>query len=324
MSRFFTRLLLTGCLAILLFHCTQREPAEEKDLKICSFNIQFLGHFKDKDDIGLAQVLKIYDVVVIQELVAPPCDGFYPDASSYSADQEARDFLQAMTERGFSYLLSEEDTGPGEMIHKITSATEWWICFYKPDKVLPAPSLPAGFLANDRSANPYYERVPYAFALQTTDSKLDFVLITVHLKPDNNQSERRKQELTSINEWIHQHHAREKDFIILGDMNIYDQEELDYVIPPGFQSLNRKCLATNTNPASPRPYDHVVYNPDFSIEVDSSSFQITDLRREMKSFWTETGIAYPGEPYDHDLFRKYYSDHNPVSFIIKGGTIDDD
>jgi hypothetical protein len=57
------------------------------DIAICSFNIQFLGHFKDRDNVALASVLENYDIVVIQELGIPgtgnPGDA-YNDSSSSS------------------------------------------------------------------------------------------------------------------------------------------------------------------------------------------------------------------------------------------------
>ena len=57
------------------------------------------------------------------------------------------------------------------------------ITYYKSNKVGPATDIPSGFLATDRSANPSYERVPYAFDFRTPDNNLDFVLISVHLAP---------------------------------------------------------------------------------------------------------------------------------------------
>lgn len=53
-------------------------------LKVASFNIQFLGHFKNKDDESLATLLEQFDLVFIQELVAPPTSGTYPDGSVVS------------------------------------------------------------------------------------------------------------------------------------------------------------------------------------------------------------------------------------------------
>lgn len=127
-------------------------------ISICSFNIQFLGHFMKKDDEALADLVKNFDIVVIQELVTPPYDGTYPDGTDYTSDSDSKEFFDAMTELGFKYVLSAEDTGPVEEIHKKTSATEWLIAFYDDDKVDYASDLPNGFLADDRSNHPDYER----------------------------------------------------------------------------------------------------------------------------------------------------------------------
>ncbi|AAZ26116.1 hypothetical protein [Colwellia psychrerythraea] len=60
-----------------------------------------------------------------------------------------------MAGRGFTYVLSEEDTGTGDKIHKASSATKWWVAFYKEHKVSISHELVkdgiSGFLANDRS-----------------------------------------------------------------------------------------------------------------------------------------------------------------------------
>ena len=138
--------------------------------------------------------------MVVQELVAPPFAGNYPDGSAYKPDKEAQVFFEAMNAHGFDYILSEEDTGTNDTIHVNSTATEWWVCFYKPDIVEPAPNLPHGYLASDRSNHKYYERVPYAFAFRTLESGTDFVLVPVHLKPCDGSTakERRQHELASI------------------------------------------------------------------------------------------------------------------------------
>lgn len=299
-------------------------------ISICSFNIQFLGHFKDRDDSSLANLVKNHEIVVIQELVAPPYDGTYPDGETYTKDGEAAEFLSEMEELGFSYLISSEDTGPGETNHKKTTATEWWITFYRASVVRPAFDLPYGFLASDRTNHPDYDRVPYAFAFRCIDSLTDFVLISVHLHPDKSGDERRKHELGAIAEWIVEVDSIEKDFIILGDMNIQDKEELLDVIPDGFVSLNDECRRTNTlintNPdQGARPYDHVMYRPAFSIhEIDTVyDLEVINLIDEMRHYWDSVNGPYPGEPYDHQTFKQYYSDHHPVVFRLVASEDDD-
>ncbi len=184
------------------------------------------------------------EAICIIELVAPPVDGTYPDGESYSADPEAAEFFRAMQGKGFAYVLSEEDTGTGDEIHKASTATEWWVTFYKPNVVKCANDLPHGFLAEDRSNNEHYERVPYAFSFRTANDHLDFVLISVHLQPGDSGSDqaRRPEGLATTAQWIDAHDEKEKDFVILGDMNIQDAGELGSATPQGFISLNPEPL----------------------------------------------------------------------------------
>lgn len=317
---------VAGC-SCFIAGTSNSSPCETDHLTICSFNIQFLGHFKKKEDKSLANILKDYDIVVVQELVAPPIAGTYPDGEAFTADTESAEFFEAMEELGFAYKLSEEDTGTNDEIHMITSATEWWVAFYKPDSVKYATDIPSGFLAEDRSNHDDYERVPYAFAFRTPERKVDFVLISVHLQPGASSSDkrRRQHELTAIANWIASNNDKENDFIILGDMNIEDATELASATPSGYLSLNDECRPTNTNLNSPKPYDHVMYNTTFTTEIDSEfDIEVINLIEAMEDSWTSTEDEYPGDPYDHNQFRQYYSDHHPVVFRIKVPGQDDD
>ncbi|MFC2083100.1 endonuclease/exonuclease/phosphatase family protein [Candidatus Bipolaricaulota bacterium] len=302
---------------------TQSEP-----LSICSFNIRFLGLYKeiDRDDVGLARLLRSFDIVVVQELVAPPIDVTYPDGDTDPADPEAKEFFDAMEAEGFSFWLSEEDTGTNDNIHQAGSGTEWWVAFYRPETVEMAPDLPNGFLADDRSNHDDYERVPYAFSFRTLDGLLDFVLISVHLQPDDSSADmaRRKHEIESVVGWIGGGNTSEEDFIILGDMNTKDCGELASFTPDGYASLNATCETTNTKPDKPRPYDHVLYKTDGSSDVDTAyGFHVISLVQEMESAWS-SGSPYPGNPYAHDSFYQNYSDHNPVHFQLIPSSVDDD
>jgi endonuclease/exonuclease/phosphatase family metal-dependent hydrolase len=296
---------------------------------VCSFNIQFLGNFKKRDNVALADILKNFDIVIIQELLAPPFDGVFPNGESFKPDKEAETFFKAMINQGFKYALSEEDTGPSSEIHQNSSSTEWWVGFYKELKVRVASDLPHGFLAVDRSNNPDFDRVPYAFPFRSLIDSSDFVLISVHLAPDAIEQQRRKHELDAIKSWINKNDSKEKDFIILGDMNIEDKEELSKDIPSGFISLNGKCLRTNTlinktSDRGARPYDHIMYRPKYtSSEIDEKfNMVILNLIDLMKPYWISEN-QYPGDPYNHNLFKQYYSDHHPVFFRLKSNPDDD-
>ncbi len=301
---------------------------EQTTVSVCSFNIMWLGHYTKKLPEPLADLLKDYDIVVVQELVAPPVDGIYPDGTTYTADEQSAAFFAAMSAHGFDSLLSEEDTGTNPTIHIASPGTEWFTTFFKPDKVHPTADLPSGFLADDRSDHADYERVPYAFAFQTDSGHTDFVLISVHLQPDSTSAdrERRKHELATIAQWVDDHDDQEGDFIILGDMNLHDAAELADAIPAGFVSLNDDVADTTTSPTTDRPYDHVMYRPATSQdEIDTAfDFQVLDLVAEMEGRWDSSLGPYPGDPYDHDEFKQRFSDHYPVVFRIIDTETDDD
>ena len=318
--------LVTGVAALL-----EQQPATAAGatLEVCSFNVQFLGNSTRRRNSTLAKLLKDCDVVVIQELVAPPFDGSFPDGSAFKPDPEAGAFFGAMKSLGFEFALSEEDTGTGQQIHVNGSATEWYVTFYKPSRVKPAEDLPHGFLSEQRADHDDFERVPYAFSFRTKNGKLDFVLISVHLKPDGSSAStaRRKHELASIAAWIDAHDGVEKDFIILGDMNIEDEDELQDATPTDFLSLNDECVQTNTNQRerSGKPYDHVMFLPAHSSEIDTQfDFKVVDLIASTRGSWNNNDGPFPGDPYDHNRFRAYFSDHHPVRFRFKIPDQDDD
>ena len=316
---------LLFCILLLLFGC--QPPAIDQQITICSFNIKFLGLYKKKDNEALAQLVKKYDMVVVQELVAPPDNGQYCDGKAYRGDPEADAFFDAMSAQGFDYSLSCEDTGRGENIHKAGSSTEWSVIFYKPDKLKIAHDLPNGFLAKDRSAHPVYPRVPHAHSFRTIDGKMDFVVINVHLSPGGKKKKERKTELLSIARWIDLNDAQEQDFYIVGDMNIENAAELKAVTPRGFASLNDECRKTNTAVKSRKPYDHVMYRPAERAALDEIDelfdFQVINLIDAMRSIWRGSE-TYPGDPYDKNLFPQYYSDHHPVLFRLNIPSRDDD
>ncbi len=303
--------------------------ADVSNIYVCSFNIQFLGNYKKRDNLSLSHLLSNFDIVVIQELLAPPFDGVFPNGDEFKPDLESESFFKAMINEGFEYILSEEDTGPVRENHLNSSATEWWVTFYNKKKVRYAKDLPNGFLASDRSDNPDYDRVPYGFSFRSLIDSTDFVLISVHLAPDASGKQRRHHELSEISSWIDSHDSKEKDFIILGDMNIEDKKELNEIIPKDFISLNDECVRTNTlinntSTSGAKPYDQIMYRPEYTDNEIDKSFDmvVINLISIMKPSWTSDS-DYPGDPYDHNLFKQYYSDHHPVIFRIKS-SIDDD
>ena len=144
------------------------KPAKIDTISICSFNIQFLGHFKARDNNTLSKILKPYDIVVIQEMVAPPVSGTFPsNGQKYKSDVESKAFVSAMQEQGFSYWLSTEDTGPTRN-HVNSSASEWWITFYREAVVVPDSTRYFGFLDTALAGSLLFERVPFCLPFKST------------------------------------------------------------------------------------------------------------------------------------------------------------
>lgn len=314
--------LSTLSLSSLFFTFLSLGTLAQDTLDICSFNIQFLGHFKERKNDILAEILKDYDIVVVQELVAPPVNGKYPNGNSYKKDAEGALFVEEMTKRGFSFWLSEEDTGP-QKNHTPTTASEWWIAFYKPQTVEPDSARCYGFVSRPLTINPYFKRVPYAFPFRTKDRKSNFTLVSVHLQPGNGLDDRqcRKNELSELFKWSTNQWESNKDFIVLGDCNIYNQEELLPFQTIGLQTLNANFISTNTkmyeSSDKGEPYDHVFHFSSTAEDLVPGSFKVIDLIAELKSF--QHSITIPLEPYVHDLFRTAFSDHVPVSFQLISG-----
>jgi len=322
-------------LAFLIVFIGSVEPAlteqEQAHLLICSFNIKWLGRDEEKQTEALAKFLADCDIVAVQEIIAPPRDWRYPDGSRERGNPIVGRFFEAMKAEGFEGWISEEDTGPTPPCHNAGSSTEWFAVFYKPSKVCPDYGVPNGFLEEDRCQNPYYDRVPYAFSFKTVNGELDFVLINVHLavrrggRTEAEAKMRRLEELSSISSWIQAHSTKEHDFIILGDMNINDRRELLLVTPRGFVSLNDECEPTNVF-GEPKPYDHVMYDPNFTGEIDSSfGFQVKNLLFYFPSpVRLQPLSGYPGRWKFSAEYAKYYSDHNPVYFRLILPEEDDD
>ncbi|MBI4924124.1 MAG: endonuclease/exonuclease/phosphatase family protein [Devosia nanyangense] len=316
-----------GALAgLVLLGILSSSLAFAADLKVVSFNIQFLGQSESRRNADLADMLSRFDLVFVQELLAPPYAGHFPNGSSFVPDPDATAFFDAMQTEGFEYVLSEEDTGPGPTIHLNSSATEWFVAFYKPHRVSPAEALPHGFLARDRSDNRHFDRVPYAFAFEVGNA--DLVFISVHLRPDAGPDNRarRIEELDAIVSWVGEQDGAERDFIILGDMNFQNCAEVEANLPDGMATLNSRCQATNVKPDAGKPFDQVFYwTEDSSNELRTQrGITVINLIDEMHRRWTGAASAFPGAPYNHDRFRVLYSDHNPVRFAVRTDQPDDD
>lgn len=301
---------------------------EPKFIRACSFNIKFLGSSKSKENEKLTELLNPFDLVIVQELVSPPYSGVYPDGEAFQGDEESATFFDLMSAKGFKHYLSYEDTGKKKN-HTSASQSEWFVVFYRPE-LLKADSSRCQFISNPLVANPVFDRVPFRFQFSTLDKTLDFSIINVHLASAESADEERKAELQSIETYARSQYSNEKDFIVVGDMNIQSQSEFQHVLPAKWESLNDECRATNLaaarNPDNQKPYDHVVYYPEFTandldLEYD---LQILNIYEQFYPNWAAQNASSAASSSWVTSFGAVFSDHYPVTFRLKYGVKDDD
>jgi len=279
------------------------------DVLSCTYNIKWLGYSNKRDNTGIAKFLADSNrsLMVVQELVAPPVpvDVGY---KTIKADPEAKAFFDAMSGQGYNYILSNEDTGTGDKIHNNSSSTEWFVAFYKADVIEP---LQSGYIVEDRSNHDDYERVPYQFTFKEKSSNMDFTVISTHLKPGKSKKDtiRRYHELQNIFNWIQSENSSntERDYIVLGDMNVYSCSKLDDNLQGGFKRANTECL--NSNLKMSEPYDQVLYTNNSNV----TRYQVINMYKE---FNISQSVK------NKEVIAKY-SDHHPVFFTIIS-EIDDD
>ncbi|MCF8465542.1 MAG: hypothetical protein K9G41_11915 [Flavobacteriales bacterium] len=304
------------------------QTSEPANLNICSFNIKWLGSSKSKENLKLVELMLPYDLVIVQELVAPPFDGVYPNGEKYEGDAESALFFNIMRDNGFSAFLSNEDTGKNKN-HSGSSQSEWFVVFYR-DGVLRVDSSRCEFISAPLVSNATFDRVPYRFQFSTLDKTLDFGIINVHLASDEGAVAQRKKELETIVAYAHSEWDNEKDFLIVGDMNIQSSGELTMVIPPKWLSLNDECRATNVasakRPDSSKPFDHVMYFPEYTArDLDLFyDFQLVDLFTACYPKWALENESSAASSSWVNSFGSVFSDHYPVTFNMVYGVADDD
>ena len=309
----------TILIGLLILFAASVGAAALDSLTVCSFDINDLGHYPEKETRVLAQVLANYDVVVVQGIVAPPYDGAFPNGDPYVPSAEVAAFFDEMTQVwGYGFILSVEDTGKRLLNHSNEPWTEWFVVFYDPTKLEPAAGLPQAFLAEDVSANPVYDRVPHAFSLRHIETGFDFVLISVHLHEGTAQEDRAKrtEELQAIKAWMDGQTTGETEYIVLGNMGFADCTEILACAPTECRFLNPTysgdCLVTNASLAPSRPYDGVLFTQ--RVEADYVfGLRVIDLVAGLAAVWNPFGEPIE-DAYEEFGFVRRISDHNPIVF----------
>ncbi|HKY95399.1 MAG TPA: hypothetical protein VJL84_08835 [Kiloniellales bacterium] len=278
-------------------------------LTLATFTIDGIGVYSTREDEALACLVAPYDLVVVHDLGAPPYPGTFGDGEAYRPAQPAADFFDAMRRHGFDYVMAPEDTGHVPTNKLNSGLTVWPVTFYKPDRVRLAQDRPSGYIDPDRTANPSYDRVPFALAFVTADGFYDFYVVSVDLAEGREKASRRRFELGALTGWLSQYAGGERDVFVSGGFDFNDCSEVAG-LPPILIALDDNCQATNVSNKRPTAGWLVLEGP--SAEITGEPV-VLDMIREMQPFWVYTfGEGYPGDPLNYQLFASTYSGHKPV------------
>ncbi len=287
-------------------------------LKIASFTIDELGIYTNRQNAALACLLAPFDLVVVQDLAAPPYPGSFINDEPYRPEIAATAFFDAMKAQGFSPIVAPEDTGPGDRLQLNSSLTAWPAFFLKDNRLMLSQDKPSGYIEPDRSANGTYSRVPFALFLTARDGTYDFLMLSLDLS-DAGSAQRRRYELSAISTFLQQHDHGERDVFLAGTFDFSSCAEMQGSLPPDFDWLSAVCQASDVSGKHPR--DGIAMREGGSAEI-AQQLTVIDLVAAMKPFWLyDHGPDYPGQPLNVWQFMQFYASHRPVAVrLIPGGS----
>ncbi|MDO4690674.1 MAG: endonuclease/exonuclease/phosphatase family protein [Fusobacterium sp.] len=252
---------------------------------IASFNVLRLGDSKEKDIVKTAQIISVFDIVGLVEVI------------NKSGVEELVDELNRQTRDKWDYHISK--FGVGSNKHK-----EFFAYVYKKDRVKFLRS--EGFYKDGKST---LLREPYGASFRI--GKFDFTLVLVHTIYGDGESQRKAENLKMVKvyDYFQAKDKKEQDIIIAGDFNLYALDEsfkpllkhednITYAIEPSIKTTLSPRGRANS-------YDNMFLSTKYTNEFTGVSGALD---------FTEG---------DYKTMREKISDHIPV-FIVVDISKDDD
>lgn len=204
-----TRTLIATLAVALTLGCATAAPAQQAPaaaqaprITIASFNVQIFGKTKSSKPKILAQlaaIIRKYDVVAVQEV----------KDKSGKAPVRLLHAINVISGPRYGMLLSER----GGRQPDDKRSQEQYAIFYRQDTIT---ALPGDHLYDD-SASDQFQREPYLVHLKVKGQPLDFVLISIHTRPDSAVEE--IAALHDVVRSVDKAFPGEQDVIVLGDFN---------------------------------------------------------------------------------------------------------
>ena len=233
---------------------------EGKSIKIISWNIQDLGRSKTQDEIHrIAEVLRNYDLVAIQEVVAK-------DPAGVQSVAKIVDELNRMGSK-WDYRVSDPTQSPSVYM------SERYAYLWKTSVVtlVTKPYL-------DQELALTCAREPYIAKFKTKKGTKPFYLINFHARTHNDKPE---DEIKHFGQYT-QRLATER-FLILGDFNLNENHEVwNELYHQGFHSALKNTATTLKKECKEGKYmNHSIDNIYFhSSEINKVNSGVINLVQE--------------------------------------------
>jgi deoxyribonuclease-1-like protein len=257
-------------------------------ISIASFNIQIFGKSKaKKHDVMtiLVDIISKYELVAIQEI---------RDKSGTAIEKLKTELL--LVNENYDYVISSRQGR--------TSSKEQYAFFYRTD-LFDVPI--EKYIYDDQ--NDDFEREPFIVKFNTKENDFDFVLINIHVDPDDANKE--INQLDNVVIFAKMKFPGEKDFMIMGDLNA----DCSY-----FDEDNKSNKLRSSN------YVWLINNDaDTNLSKKSCTYDRIIVTQDlMKDYAGKCGVLLFDEEYGlNPKEAKKVSDHYPV-YCKFHTTLDDD
>jgi deoxyribonuclease-1-like protein len=232
----------------------------KSDLKILTWNIQNLGRTKNNQEINtIAQIIKNYDIIGIQEITAK-------DPAGAQAVARIVDALNRLGNK-WDYTISNPTKSPSSYI------SERYAFIWKTSKL---KLLKKAVL--DASLENVIEREPYLAQFEIKKNKKAFYFINIHARVYNKNPE---MEIAYFKKYPEK--LRSDAFIILGDFNLSEKHNVwNPLYKKGFQpaikntatTLKRKC---KNGEYMNHPIDNIYFNSHKMKSVNSGIIDFVNI-----------------------------------------------
>lgn len=262
---------------------------------IASFNTLHLGWDNGKDLNKLAEILVLYDVIGLQEVM------------NEDTLKRVRDLLGEKTNATWQYVISSRSLGR-------SSYKEFYAVLYRTDRATYTTN--SADIWND--AGDLFEREPFFASFKSRN--FDYTIVVMHSDFDSNKEVMRRESrlLYTVFSKVLERNPGEKDIILMGDFNLSANDigwdslktlsSMTNLIP----GTTLTTLSTSGNPSS--AYDNIWIRTQFSGNEFTDTAKVNYYYTLMYS-----GSANPGLE-----ARNKISDHVPVWAKFRVDKADDD